>query len=230
MNTKGKKVSSSQTYPQLYGNRAQSSCEGPSDSAWTKSNDDQRNPSKKLPYDTTPQEAPQPPKSQKPNNPRRSRQTHKRTPLDTLILPHSEDRAEVSNESRERKRLQTVDYALSIEHSEKVVATKAIAEWKIRSNSKEEIESESINQVTLRSKDHLVEEGLPKAGTSKTRPATGLQQSGRADKETHPHQHKKQGPCRRRSNTETQTRNLATPKDDAGVQQRHQSTAPTAFT
>jgi hypothetical protein len=107
-NTNAKKVSTLQTYPQLsqqYGKRAGSSCEGPSDSTCIESNEDHRNPSKNLPFVTTAQEAPQPTKNQQHNNPRKSRQSHKRTPLDTILLPHSADRTETSNESRKRERV-----------------------------------------------------------------------------------------------------------------------------
>ena len=230
-------VRSSQTYPQLsqmYGKRARSPCEGPSDSARTKSNDDQRNPSKKLPYATTPQEAPQPTKSQQPNNPRRSKQPHKRTPLDTLILPHSEDRAEVSNESRERERFQTVDYALPIEHPENVVATKAIAEWKLRKNSKAKIESESSNRITLRSKGHSVEEGLPKSGTSKARPATELQQScSKVEAKPRRHTHistRSRGPAEERATPKhrhiTSQHQKTTPKTSSSTKVQHRRPAP----
>lgn len=138
-NNNSKKVSPPQTHSQFsqpHSKTTRSSCEEPLDPTHIESNDDQRNPSHKLPRAITHQEAPQPVESWHQHHSSRRRKPHKRTTLNTTILPHSEARADVRIERIIRERPQI---ALPTEiHG----ATKVSVGGKIRSGSLEETESE----------------------------------------------------------------------------------------
>lgn len=164
-NINSKKVSPPRSHSQFSqppSKTTRSSCEEPLDPTHTESNDDQRNPSHKLPRAIPHQEAPQPVESWHQHHPSRRRKFHKRTTLNTPILPHSEARAEVRIK---RERPQIVKKALPTEHPEIRGVAKASGGGKIRNGSVEETKSERSEHETPNS---VAENEVPKPRISRT--------------------------------------------------------------